>query len=108
MPSINTGEADFMAVAGAALDAKNSGNLEAAQTLDKLARKINAALSTSNPTLVALLRASGLPPLVSMTWRDMPSVIGSPMPNDLATPTSAKKVADLPDPGPSEEASHGE
>lgn len=80
MASINVGEADFVAVAGAARDAKAAGNMDAARVLDKVARKINAALSSSNATLVTLRRMSGLPPRAEMSWRDMPSTIDEDRP----------------------------
>jgi len=45
MASINVSEKEFHAVASAANDALDKNEVEAAYTLDDLARKINAALS---------------------------------------------------------------
>lgn len=68
MAVVNVGDADFTAVASAAHDAKHAGDLKSAETLDKLARKINAALSNGAS---GGLRSYGAKPL---TWRDVPSV----------------------------------
>lgn len=51
MPSINISQEDFAAVAGAAMDAMNRGDDTAAHRLDKVARKISAALSDSAPQM---------------------------------------------------------
>lgn len=48
MPSINISQADFEAVAGAALDAQDAGKMGQAHALDRIARKINAALSVAS------------------------------------------------------------
>lgn len=73
MASINVSEKDFEAVRSAALDAHFSGNAKAAASLDKLARKINAALSRDHGTAKAcrLMRGAGEP----FKWQDAPSVL---------------------------------
>jgi hypothetical protein len=76
MPSINVGESDFEAVAGAADDAKRKGRMADARTLDKLARKINLALSSE--AVPRELRYLAAPHRAKKTWRDMPSTIGEP------------------------------
>jgi hypothetical protein len=71
MPSVNVSEADFAAVAGAAKDAQEAGHHADAGALDKLARKINAALSNETAR-----RASGWGPrLKGASWRNMPSTL---------------------------------
>lgn len=72
MPSISISEADFTAVAGAAYDAKKAGDMEAAEALDKIARKINAALTTARMTPFGVAMGMNRS---SLSWRDMPSTI---------------------------------
>ena len=72
MAHINISEGDFETVAGAALDAKYHGDLGQARKLDKIARKINAALSRSK---VPFGGKAG-PATETFTWRDVPSTIG--------------------------------
>jgi hypothetical protein len=69
MASINVTEIDFSLVATAAFDARDAGRDEAAHGLDKLARKINAALSNARVS-----RSPFGKPTKSLTWRDVPSV----------------------------------
>lgn len=71
MPSVNVSEADFTAVATGAMAAKDSGDMDTARSLDKLARKINLALSSDNAS-AKVARMMGAD--VKRTWRDMPSV----------------------------------
>jgi hypothetical protein len=68
MASVNISEEEFMAVAGAAYDALMKNDLKTADTLDKLARKMNASLSNSN------LRPFGQK-CKPITWQDVPSVL---------------------------------
>lgn len=68
--TINVSEAEFTAVASAACEARDSGDMETANTLDVLARKINAALSrVSRPNL------PGSPKRDPYRWEDVPSVL---------------------------------
>lgn len=72
MPSINIGYLDFDAVAAAAVAAQSRGEVTQAQQLDKLARKINAALANASaPRRQAGLAGSA----IRLTWRDAPSVL---------------------------------
>jgi hypothetical protein len=72
MASINVGEEDFSIIAQAANAAMNRGDEEAANALDKIARKINAVLSgaASHKWASAMART---PQTVS--WQDMPSTL---------------------------------
>lgn len=65
--TINVGEADFEAVFMAAHAAKDSGDDDLAESLDKIARKINASLSGN-----AVRYPGGRH--TPTTWRDVPSV----------------------------------
>ena len=67
MPSVNITEAEFMVVATAAIEADESGDVDTARTLDKLARKINAALTNANTPKVP---GFGHTPI---TWKEVPS-----------------------------------
>ena len=71
MPSINISEADFGAVAGAALDAEAAGRMDDARALDKIARKINAALTARTTLPFAYLTGHRKP----VRWQDMPSTL---------------------------------
>lgn len=74
MPQINVSEADFDAVAGAAMDAEERGDIEAAKALDKLARKINATLSAA--TVIRAFGGTTFGPRFSRSkWQDMPSTL---------------------------------
>jgi hypothetical protein len=75
MASINISEDDFVCVAAAANDALKRGDVEDAAALDKIARKINAALSNSNVHLTVLRRMTGRSGAAGPTWRDMPSTL---------------------------------
>ena len=71
MATINISEADFAAVAGAAIDAFDTGHRKQADALDKIARKINAALTNNHPAAkIALAMSGGLSK--PMTWKDAP------------------------------------
>ena len=72
MPSINISEDDFNTIACAAKDAKDDGNSQQATRLDKIARKINAALTATESA--KMCRKLGH---VHQTvrWQDMPSTI---------------------------------
>ena len=77
MASVNVSQADFEAVAGAANDADRRGDREQALALDKLARKINAALSSREAR-----KACGDWPNAQrspFTWQDVPSTLLSTM-----------------------------
>lgn len=73
MPSINVGEADFNVLAAAAQAAESVGHLADARLLDKLARKINAALSNARGRKLARHAGDYNTP---MTWLEVPSVLG--------------------------------
>lgn len=78
MSQINVSEADFGAVALAAMTAKREGDLEQARALDKVARKINASLSNASSRDVRWLAAGG--GRKPLGWRDVPSTIGEDEP----------------------------
>lgn len=71
--SVNVSEKDFTAVACAALEAQTAGDSDQARTLDKLARKINAALTSADPLRRIATFASGHRSVIR--WQDMPSVL---------------------------------
>ena len=71
MPSINVSEADFGAVASAAMDALQKGDSAQARALDKIARRINASLSGAKMSQLAPYGLLGK----HLTWRDVPSTI---------------------------------
>ena len=71
MASINVSERDFTVVAQAALDARDNNAADQSQALDKIARKINAALSKSVVPLHPFSHRHIL------RWQDMPSVFES-------------------------------
>lgn len=73
MASINVGETDFDTLAGAAIDARDRGDIEQARQLDKLARKVNAALT--GQSAFRLTTMMGMPRR-PVRWQDMPSTIG--------------------------------
>ena len=73
MPSINVGEEDFTTVAMAAMNAKSRGDMDEAHRLDKIARKINAALTSA--TTLHISKLSGMP-RQTVRWQDMPSCLG--------------------------------
>ena len=72
MPSINISETDFQTVAMAAWRAKSDGNMDEAIMLDKIARKINAALSAQVTKPYAWMSGGKRSPL---RWQDMPSTL---------------------------------
>ena len=69
---MNISEADFTALAEAAMDAQDRGDMATAKVLDKLARKANAALTAAR--LLPFRRVSG-GNNIPVRWQDMPSVI---------------------------------
>lgn len=73
MASINVGEGDFLTVAMAASEAQERGDLRQAKDLDKIARKINAALCASDPYRKVASMMSGNRQTVR--WQDMPSTL---------------------------------
>lgn len=77
MASINVAQADFDAVAGAAWDAKFRKDEKASAALDKVARKINCALSSAGWSAI------GGPVAKRLTWRDVPSVFDTSVPKSL-------------------------
>lgn len=74
MAHINIGEADFLVLARAAREAQRGGNADQAAALDKLARKVNAALAGQNPERAARKRA-GLLVAPAIRWQDTPSIL---------------------------------
>ncbi len=73
MPSINISEKDFDMVACAAMDAQDRRDMTTARNLDKLARKMNAALASARVTK-SFGRTIGFQK-TEVRWQDMPSVI---------------------------------
>lgn len=71
MPRINISEAEYEAVVGAAIDAQDAGNMGDARRLDRLARKMNLAISAANP----MTKLSGKHHY--KTWEDMPSCLST-------------------------------
>lgn len=71
MPSINISEDDFAAVAGAAVEAQMRGDDVEAKALDKIARKINAALSSATVSAISSMGRVTRKP----RWQDMPSTL---------------------------------
>ena len=76
MPSINISEADFVSVSSAARDAMARGKRSEAQALDKIARKINAALSGARVS--GLMALAGSSSSRGPKWQDMPSTLDVP------------------------------
>ena len=76
MASINVSEEDFSTIATAAHAAMDNGDQEEANALDKIARKINAALTGSRDSL-HIGAMMGMPKPV-VRWQDMPSVFEKP------------------------------
>jgi hypothetical protein len=74
MPIINVGEQDFDDVADAANDALHAGDKEKAHRLDKLARKINASLSTQR-TRKRLGNPMRMPDEKPLRWQDVDTVL---------------------------------
>ena len=73
MASINISEDDFSAVAGAARDAAKRGDVTEAAALDKIARKINAALSNSGWARKMSRSMGGTG--TALNWTDVPSTL---------------------------------
>lgn len=80
MAVVNVSETEFLVVACAARDAKDRGDDAAAHVLDKLARKINAALTTA--TTHSFLATFGMR-RQTVRWQDMPSTL-----DEIKGPTS--------------------
>ena len=73
MAMVNVSEAEFELVASAANDAKMHEDMRRARALDKLARKMNAALA-----MAATQRRIGRSTdrmRARITWRDVPSTL---------------------------------
>lgn len=71
MASINISEKDFQSVASAAFEAQRSGDRDLAAKLDKIARKINAALAKAKyPSMLGRSH--------NFTWRRVPSTLVCP------------------------------
>lgn len=68
MASISVSEKSFELISHAAITCYQNGEIEEAEGLDKIARRINAVLS-SQVTAKYRLRGKGL------TWKDVPSVL---------------------------------
>lgn len=69
---ISITETDFTLVVRAAIDAQREGCDEDANALDKLARRMNLALSNES------IRGPWLPQAGKRSWKDMPSVLDVP------------------------------
>jgi hypothetical protein len=72
MPSISITDADFSTLACAAQDAQDRGDEAAAKALDRLARKMNAALSSSTAAQAAGMFSNKSR---KVSWRQMPSTL---------------------------------
>lgn len=70
MPTVNISQADFEAAANGAWECFSRGKMQEAAALDKLARKINAALSASS-----IRGPAGLKRRERINWQDVPSVL---------------------------------
>ncbi len=70
--SVNISEDDFKALASAAQRAQDDGALEEARTLDRLARKVNAALS--NAKYRSLANSAGFAH-TPIRWTGVPSTL---------------------------------
>jgi hypothetical protein len=75
--SINISDADFALVVTAAIRAAARGDRESAAGLDKLARKMNAALSNKP-------RDPRMGTVPKLSWEDVPSVFEDITPDVLA------------------------
>ena len=70
MPSISVSEKTFEAIAHAAMTCYINGEYEEAEELDKIARRVNAALSNERSKIGPWSKkAKGL------KWQDVPSVL---------------------------------
>ncbi len=74
MAAVTMTEKDFDALVCAALDAQDRGDMETAKVLDKIARKLNAAITVERYRSVRVFSGSAK----SHTWRDVPSVLVQP------------------------------
>jgi hypothetical protein len=75
--SVNVSEDEFFDVANAANRAQDAGDRELARRLDKLARKMNAALSARNTyNLVGNLGRSLRSKILN--WKDVPTTLLKP------------------------------
>ncbi len=72
MPNVNLAESDFEALAAAANDAYESGDHQLADRLDKIARKLNAALSRQSVSPMFKVGES-------FGWTDAPTTIVAKM-----------------------------
>lgn len=77
MAHINVGDGDFYALATAARAAQRRGDPDLAAALDKLARKVNAALASHSPERMARKRA-GLAVAPAIRWQETPSTLDPP------------------------------
>ena len=68
MALMNISQEDLRAITEAALEALASGNVDSAVQLDILARKMDAALTNLDRTMVA--RAADKP-MMAVRWQDM-------------------------------------
>ncbi len=73
MAIVNVSEEDFMTIAMAANRAKSDGDMDDARALDKIARKINAALTGASTGRQLAIALSGKRHVIR--WQDMPSTI---------------------------------
>lgn len=72
MASISINEEDFNVLANAAMDAKEHGNMDQANALDKLARKANVSLTGAK---TGSMRSFARPGSKTLRWNDVPSVL---------------------------------
>lgn len=73
MASISTSEKDFETVASAAVRAFRAGDQQGTEDLDRIARKINAALPSDARSRSQVRSMGGRPK--RLAWRDVSSVL---------------------------------
>jgi aspartate/tyrosine/aromatic aminotransferase len=71
MPTISITEKDFAVLANAAVEAFMNGDKEDAEALDKIARKMNAALSSGTASKAAGIFSRSR----NVSWKEMPSTL---------------------------------
>lgn len=78
---MSVSEKDFDLLAACALEAEARGDMETAVAADRLARRINAALSVSaNRDAAYIVRAVTGGEPKNFTWRDVPTLLGKTTP----------------------------
>jgi uncharacterized protein HemY len=71
MAAVTMTDADFIHLVSAANYAKERGDIEEADALDMIARKLNAALTVERYRGIRWANGSA----TKMTWRDVPSTL---------------------------------